>query len=1089
MSDDRNRKVLSRAVSRKLIDPQRATVVWRELTEKHGRGETTTIEDLLHERGMIDAEQRAALLVPSANQPATGGEEAQVIGDYVVVRELGSGAMGTVYLARQKRMDRLVALKVLARQYAREPLYIQRFLQEAKACGKLRHENVVAGIDVGQWKGTYFFAQEFIDGTAVDVIVDTLGTIEEETALRITLKIARALEHIAGHGLVHRDIKPENILITQTGEVKLCDFGLAKDLNTSAALTAAGTSVGTPHYIAPEQARGERNVEIRADVYGLGVSLYHMLAGAPPFDSGTPYEIMVSHIEQTFPPLEHRVQIKDTTRDLVRWMCSKAVADRPEPKALVARLEQLVSDGVVLAKKIGAGKPIAPGERPARASRAGPPPRSRGNLWLGLAAALVLACANVWFFTRTAPDDGVRDVVELGQRPSGSGPGGGSIEVTDPRAGADEATAQLARLDAQAGALPPTDPAAHLAMAARYDELAARFPARDAGKRAKDSGVQLRAAAERLGRELCAGPFAEADQLAREGRETAAAAVLDKIPAALVKGLAVANEITSRRDAWALALRGRLDVARRAVESAMSAEDPATLAKARTAVQAIARCGDPGIEGEAGKLLARLVEREGHLAARTAERAIEEYERLVDAEVLPLWRARRYADATARLDRAAVELGIPALAAEIARDLALTRTLDGVWPLVAEALGKAKAEKIAALAQTATVTKVEGEKVHVQFTLGGKAVTSSIGVRDLATADALRLASRAIRADTAAGALDLAAFAYAEGEIDPFARHLDAARGLGADVTVLERRLARVRSADREGLAREAWADLAPALEAERIAKLEGAGANALLARVKRYRELHGKTAAASAPDVAKALDEAERRLADQIVRALAGPDKPPETPVGTTRGPELKVRGLREVVEGYDVVYTFVTKEEIEDWEFENTGWKPLAGGGMSATAASSPFGWKPELRGDFEMSIQFSNATGARSLLVDLVPTDGNEAGYSVALKVTSMDLQWTHWQKKHVLLRSVGRAVEALDQTTQPARISDNDRHTLGWRRIGNRHWIRFDGKPLLTARDGTSNGLRLRLSHFNLEADYGWVVHEVRYKGGLATKAEK
>jgi eukaryotic-like serine/threonine-protein kinase len=197
---------------------------------------------------------------------------------------IGQGGMGAVYKARQPRLDRIVALKILPAEAARDPAFQERFTREAQSLARLSHPNIVNVYDFGEADGLYYFLMEFVDGVALrQLILD--GRLQPEQALAIVPQICEALQFAHEAGIVHRDIKPENILLDRTGRVKIADFGLAKLVGKEApavSLTATQQVLGTPHYMAPEQMKGLRSVDHRADIYSMGVVFYEMLTGELP---------------------------------------------------------------------------------------------------------------------------------------------------------------------------------------------------------------------------------------------------------------------------------------------------------------------------------------------------------------------------------------------------------------------------------------------------------------------------------------------------------------------------------------------------------------------------------------------------------------------------------------------------------------------------------------------------------------------------------------------------------------------------------------------------------------------------------------
>jgi serine/threonine-protein kinase PpkA len=219
---------------------------------------------------------------------------------YRVLRVLGAGGMASVYLAVQESLEREVALKVMSPQLAADPEFTQRFLKEGRITARLAHPNLVTVYDIGSHEGVYYLAAEYIGGgTLRDRMNDGLRVPE---ILDIVIAVARGLHFAHDRGVVHRDIKPTNILFKTDGTVVLADFGIAKALDSSSTATMAGASVGTPDYMSPEQARGEP-VDGRADLYALGVMLYELLIGRPPYDGSDPFAVALAHLTQPVPTL------------------------------------------------------------------------------------------------------------------------------------------------------------------------------------------------------------------------------------------------------------------------------------------------------------------------------------------------------------------------------------------------------------------------------------------------------------------------------------------------------------------------------------------------------------------------------------------------------------------------------------------------------------------------------------------------------------------------------------------------------------------------------------------------------------------
>ena len=268
---------------------------------------------------------------------------------YKIISKIGQGAMGSIYKALQVSMDRIVAIKCLAPKYAQNDKFRERFLREARAVARLNHPNIIQGIDVGDSNGVHYFAMEYIDGPTVGELLKRGGALDEKRALNIITQIARALQHAFNHGIIHRDIKPDNIMLTREGVAKLCDLGLAKLPKDTgdASGTRPGASMGTPYYIAPEQARGEQNVDTRADIYSLGSSFYHMVAGEVPYVGQSAADVISKHLtEPVTPPRVKNPLVSGGVDWVIVKMMQKAREDRYQtPTELVRDLEAIAAGG------------------------------------------------------------------------------------------------------------------------------------------------------------------------------------------------------------------------------------------------------------------------------------------------------------------------------------------------------------------------------------------------------------------------------------------------------------------------------------------------------------------------------------------------------------------------------------------------------------------------------------------------------------------------------------------------------------------------------------------------------------------------
>lgn len=270
------------------------------------------------------------------------------VGAYKIERSIGSGGMAEVYYAVHEGLERPAAIKVLKASLAADDTHLQRFMQEARAAASLVHPNIVQVYDVGNDGEHRYIAQEYIAGSNLRQYLsqpageasDSEKPADEvqgdqqlplEVVLSIVLQVLAALHKSASCGIVHRDIKPENIMLTRDGDVKVADFGLARVLlGDDPQLTRAGTTLGTPMYMSPEQIQ-EGTVDIRSDLYSLGVTVYHMLCGSPPFTGETPLALAMKHVQSTVPDLAaSRKGLPASIVEFVSRLLSKSPGDRFE---------------------------------------------------------------------------------------------------------------------------------------------------------------------------------------------------------------------------------------------------------------------------------------------------------------------------------------------------------------------------------------------------------------------------------------------------------------------------------------------------------------------------------------------------------------------------------------------------------------------------------------------------------------------------------------------------------------------------------------------------------------------------------------
>ncbi|HET6573474.1 MAG TPA: serine/threonine-protein kinase, partial [Fimbriiglobus sp.] len=360
----------------------------------------------------------AAGSVPDGVDDGPDAPPAHVPG-YRIERVIGHGGMGSVHLATQLSLDRPVALKIMSKYWAADPVFVARFTREAFAAALLNHPNVVQIYDIGDVDGTKFFSMEYVPGRTLADVVRDEGKLDPETAVGYVLQAARGLKHAHDRGMIHRDVKPDNLLLDDQGIVKVADLGLVKtpDLRPEADrladapsaglqslppdMTGARMALGTPAYMAPEQCRDASNVDHRADIYALGATLYALVAGRPPFDGVTAVELMTKQAYAPLvPPEAHVGRVpKDLSAVIVKMM-AKSPAER------FADMDEVVRtlEGWLGVHRAGTFAPrdeqIEQVEKYVRAFNTAPAAVLRARVLAAAAPAGVLAAILLLFFGR-----------------------------------------------------------------------------------------------------------------------------------------------------------------------------------------------------------------------------------------------------------------------------------------------------------------------------------------------------------------------------------------------------------------------------------------------------------------------------------------------------------------------------------------------------------------------------------------------------------------------------------------------------------------------------------------------------------------
>jgi serine/threonine-protein kinase len=315
-----------------------------------------------------------------------------VIADRYELEELvGSGGMSSVFRARDRLLDRHVALKVLHQHYAEDGEYVERFRREARSVAQLSHPNIVTVIDRGEADGRQFIVFEYVDGENLKQVLEETGPLPVRDALELALGVARGLAFAHDHGLVHRDVKPQNVLLNGDGRPKVTDFGIARSLDIEHGVTQTGTVLGTSSYIAPEQASGGR-VDAQTDVYGLGVLLFELLTGEVPFEGDNFVAIAMRHINEPPPSvLERRGDVPPRVAAAVDRALAKEPRQRfPSMDAFAAELEACIAEPTAGLADPNATLVLTP-QRAVRPQRK----RRRASPWPLLLALLALLALGV----------------------------------------------------------------------------------------------------------------------------------------------------------------------------------------------------------------------------------------------------------------------------------------------------------------------------------------------------------------------------------------------------------------------------------------------------------------------------------------------------------------------------------------------------------------------------------------------------------------------------------------------------------------------------------------------------------------------
>lgn len=297
-------------------------------------------KDLLKQPPKADTE------TPAFDPPKKEGEIG-ILGKYRILKELGKGGMGGIYLGYEERLRRRVAVKVMLPKYAENEIARKRFNQEALAAAQLKHENIVTVYDADEWKGIPYIAMEYLQGASLDEFLKKTSVTGVSQALRVGKEVCAALSIAHKAGVAHRDIKPSNIwLEAPLGKAKILDFGLVKSLNPleEARLTTSGAIIGSPAYMSPEQARGAK-IDHRTDIFSVGAVLYRMCTGQLPFQGDNLMDLLMAlGSKDPRPVQELNPKVPTDLAELIHKMLSKKPDDRPQSADEIAAKLQRIAD-------------------------------------------------------------------------------------------------------------------------------------------------------------------------------------------------------------------------------------------------------------------------------------------------------------------------------------------------------------------------------------------------------------------------------------------------------------------------------------------------------------------------------------------------------------------------------------------------------------------------------------------------------------------------------------------------------------------------------------------------------------------------
>ena len=703
--------------------------------------------------------------MPQANTPseepsgrAPNGEALPRLGDFEIIERIGQGAVGAVFKARQRSMDRLVAVKVLKPRLAEDPAYVERFWREARAAARLSHPNIVLAIDAGQAHGYYYFVMEYVEGHPVSLLRKA-AVFEERRALEIVRQVAEALDYAwTEERIVHRDVKPGNIIITPDGTAKLADLGLAQDaLEAAEEESEDGMVLGTPLYVAPEQIRREPDLDVRCDLYALGATLFHMVTGRPPFRDADSKAILRKHLHEPAPdPREFRPELSEGIAQIILKLLAKDRDERyPDARALIADIDAVLTTGRL----------------PGRAPAALHVPRRRPRATLSnlivlcfVLGALGGAAIAIWHLSTRERSRGTRLPTSADAATSPA-----TAVVTEPPSqGKEPYDKAVAFSDAH--------PAEHVQAVALFKAVEIAHPGTTYARLAVQRREHLETVLDETAEDTLKTLTRKAERLVAGGHYAKALAAFGRFPG----GLATAE--------W----RGRVAEARKAVEEMARRRFEAALApgaraaaggKLDDALKLYRAIPSPPIAAWRDEVAERIAAVERRIRERIARAKAETeaaYLRLM-TDVASLYRKRQY-DAAAALLKAKLDAAGDHRA-DLEGELAELGRLRAFWRAVEQGARKAIGKPYAVRGIPGHISDVQGGSITIKT--AGRPFSERLA--NLRWADALAFALSAL--DGRQGALAGARFLIAEGQAAEAEQRLARLEGEGADVAALRARI------------------------------------------------------------------------------------------------------------------------------------------------------------------------------------------------------------------------------------------------------------------------------------------------------------